>query len=832
MYSLLSKSLFAVGIPTIPLFKTSKLPAIPKDKIQHAAQELHQKNWQVAHADKLCGIALGQALINEAESCLVALKLDHKQADLKLALSQKLPSNLWVVSEGNNHYLIFKAPAPSPCSESLKSFTLFASGEESALLSFLCEDTFVVLSSPTQTPTEEVIQNLPVFEPHHIMDLVQEIKPESELQKEAYSAETKTKLHTLGQLDVIIRSYLAHFCYDFLLNCDKNTSILPVLQEIEALYDSFSANFVNITPNHQKEAYFQGFYSLIHQVRMYYNLRLPPNWDDHIGAKLRDRYQIPFTSKDTQYTYERLQQFVFEKMSEAIGNETQMLEACQSAMEEIARSFTVTKLEVDQLKRYISRQSGMKLNMTKMDSQITNLRKQAKGVLDLPSIVSVVIQFLSAQTEHRFDSSIDPNRLFRWMGTHWEPVEDHEISNIINTYFPSNFTDKGTRNVKAILTAIKNKLSLPLRRVSATGVNFNNGFVNPHLQLLPHDPDMGLTYTLPFTFKPEQIFPPEKLENFLSEIWENEPDNILALQEAMAATFFNTGTLFQRAILLHGASKSGKSQVLNIIRGLIPPQKRVSLAPNKWGDNDALAALSNKLLNLCGELSENEHINSQRFKDIVDGNEVTLKRNINQHNTLQPMATHWFASNHLPKTKDFTEGFTRRWLILGLEKPIPPEKRELDLGNKIVAEEKDKIISWAIQAYPRLVNNRDYTLSNSHHELVSQLGQMNNNVRHFFEASGYIELSDDSMIAVLKSLPKEELIEELKQLPSISGRDLYTLYATAVKEFKNGAVVDEGEFYRRTKELSGIYQFLQVVGRDSKNRLVIQYYGLDILLNG
>ena len=170
-------------------------------------------------------------------------------------------------------------------------------------------------------------------------------------------------------------------------------------------------------------------------------------------------------------------------------------------------------------------------------------------------------------------------------------------------------------------------------------------------------------------------------------------------------------------------------------------------------------------------------------------------------------------------------------MILNTERPIPPENRELDIGNKIVAEEKDKIISWALRAYPRLVNNRDYTLPDSHHELVRQLGQMNNNVRYFFEASGYIELSDDSMIAVLKSLPKDELIDELKSLPSIAGRDLYTLYAASVREFKNGAVVDEGEFYRRTKELSTLYQFLQVVGRDSKNRLVIQYYGLNIQLN-
>ena len=180
MYSLLSKALFAVGVPTIPLFKTSKLPAIPSDKIQQATQELHQKNWQATHADKLCGVALGQALKDESEYCLVAVRLDHKQSDLKLSLSHKLPSSFWLVSESNSHYMIFKAPAPTPCSESLKSFTVLGSGLERSLLSFLAEDTFVVLSSPTQVPTKDVVDNLPVFEPHHIMDVLQEIMPDVE----------------------------------------------------------------------------------------------------------------------------------------------------------------------------------------------------------------------------------------------------------------------------------------------------------------------------------------------------------------------------------------------------------------------------------------------------------------------------------------------------------------------------------------------------------------------------------------------------------------------------------------------------------------------------
>lgn len=826
MFTAISKSLRAMHVPAIPLFRTSKLPAIPKDKIPLATQELHLKNWQALHADKFCGIPMGIALENDADICLMAITVSNEQGDLKMALSRNLPQGYWSLNTIQETVFVLKCRLD----DLVLPYSVFVADANYPAISVLGEGTTLTLNNHTQLPTSSVFETLPLLESSKLEDLLNDTFQGREVSQEPYRLESQAQLHTLSQLDVKMRSYLTHFCYELLLNSDKNSSLLPLLQEIEALFDSFSQNFGEIPPSHEKETYFQAFYALIYQVRVTHCLRLPPRWSDGIGAQLREKYAVPFLKTDTQLDYAQLQEHVFELMSEAIGDEAKMLGACQSAMEEIARSFTVTKIEADQLKRYISRQSGMKLNMSKMDTQINNLRLQYRGVVNLPNLVTNVTNFLNHQTEYRFDSAVDANRLMRWEGTHWEPMEDYEISNIINTYFASNLTAKGTRNLQTLLSAVKNKLALPLRRVSSTGVNFNNGFVNPHLQVIPHDPDMGLTYTLPFTFNPEQIYPPEKLEAFLNQIWPKDPDNILALQEAMAATFFNTGTLFQRAILLHGMPKSGKSQILDIMRGLIPQQKRVSLPPNKWGDNDSLAALSNKLINLCGELSESDPINSQRFKDVVDGTEVTLKKSIHQHIALHPMATHWFASNHLPKTKDFSEGFTRRWLILDIEQPIAPEDRVLDIGNQIVVEEKDKIISWALQAYPRLLNNRDYTLPGSHHELTRQLGQMNNNVRFFFEASGYIELAEDSMVAVLKSLPRDELVEELREIDYVAGRDLYTLYCASVREFKNGATVDEGEFYRRTKELSGLYQFLQVVGRDSKNRLLIRYYGLEINL--
>lgn len=823
MFSAFSKAIFEAGLPAIPLFRTSNLPAVPEEKISQSNTELHILNWQSVHAEKACGIPFGVTLPSEPEYTLIALAINNHNGDMKLAAKTILPS-AWVVHSVRYTYFIFRAHID----ETPQSESFFLPGQTEPVASVLGHKASVKLLSHMQLPTRETVENLETLTGFDLLKFVSENTGEHELHSEPFQLESQERIYTLSQLDVKMRVYIAHFCFDLLLNSDEKTTLLPYLQEIEALFDSFSRTFDEIPPNHQKTAYLQAFYSMIYQERIQRCVLLPPNWSEGIGTKTREKYEIPFTKSDTQFTFARIQEHIYGLMSQAIGSESKMLSACQQAMDEIARSFTLTKIEMDQLKRYISRQSGIKLNMSKMDSQIRQLRNKYRGVSDVPTIVDNVTAFLNQQTEHRYDAGVNSRYLHRWNGTHWERVDDHEIANTINTYFASSLTERSGRNLNNILQAVKNNLALPLRRVSCSGVNFNNGFVDSRLSLLAHDPDMGLTYTLPFTFHPDQHEPPPKLKQLLDHMWPNHPDSVDALQEAMATTFFQSATLFQRAILLYGPPDSGKSQILNIIRGLVPPKMRVSVSPDKWQDPESLAPLSNKMLNLCGELSEKKPIHSQRFKDIVDGSEVTLKKTVHSHHTLYPTAAHWFASNHLPKTEDFSDGFTRRWLILKTDLVVPKYNRVVDIGNKIVAEEKDRIISWALQAYPRLLDKQDFTLPETHHQLVSELGQMNNNVRYFFEAAGIVQFTDPDGIALLRSLPQADMLEQLRTLPSVSGRHLYTTYCVAMETLKCGAAVSEPEFYRRSRELSSIHNFLQVVGRDDSDRITVRYFGLSV----
>jgi phage/plasmid-associated DNA primase len=93
-----------------------------------------------------------------------------------------------------------------------------------------------------------------------------------------------------------------------------------------------------------------------------------------------------------------------------------------------------------------------------------------------------------------------------------------------------------------------------------------------------------------------------------------------------------------------------------------------------------------------------------------------------------PKATHWFASNYLPRSRDASEGFNRRWVILSFNRIVPDSEKIRGLGDIIVAEEREAIASWCIGAMAELNSASDYDLPESHYKLINSMTAENDSV--------------------------------------------------------------------------------------------------------
>ena len=321
---------------------------------------------------------------------------------------------------------------------------------------------------------------------------------------------------------------------------------------------------------------------------------------------------------------------------------------------------------------------------------------------------------------------------WQWKGSNWEKVEEREILRMIAKEYGHYPAAKKASDHKGIMTILGSLTAVDdLATAKEKGINFANGFLDQDGVLREHAAQYGCTYTLPYRYLPELADRHPKFDQFLKSVWGHCSDfeeRKKALQEAMCATYFGMGTSFSRAILLQGIGGSGKSQLLDIVRFMLPPTVVTYVSPYGFEKDFLVTELSKSLLNVCGELYAGRVIPDAPFKSIIDGSSMQGAYKYGQYFSFSPKCTHWFASNHLPNSKDVSTGFFRRWLILTFDKPVRGEDRIRGYGEIIAAEEREGIMAWVVSCVRELVQKGDYDLPESHKKIIDTMMGENDSV--------------------------------------------------------------------------------------------------------
>lgn len=285
--------------------------------------------------------------------------------------------------------------------------------------------------------------------------------------------------------------------------------------------------------------------------------------------------------------------------------------------------------------------------------------------------------------------------------------------------------------------------------------------LNSPLLFVNHTDSYGATYVLPYRYVAESAGKMPLFEQFLRDSWGHRKDyqeTIMALQEALYVSFMGCATKFQRAFLLYGVANSGKSVLLKIISSLFPDDAKASVSFDRMHENRYFVSLHKKNVNIVGELSERKRIEGDTFKSIIDGTPMSAYHLYRESFMLKLMTAHWAASNHLPKTYDTSEGFTRRWLFFYFDEQISPDRVDVDLAKKIISQEREAIFAWALEAGGRLMQNQGYTLPTAHKQLLSVLACQTNPALFFL-------LKDPSLeIAKYMKLERRKEIYECTEL--------------------------------------------------------------------
>lgn len=822
---------WAKGLPAIPLMYQEKKPALPKEESWSQFQaimpsEEQQLRWLDTYAYGNIGLPLGP------QSRIVIIDIDTVDPTLFQVIKNCLPPSPWVRVGRKGEALAYRynnqkaAKIKNEAQEAIVE--ILSAGNQVVLPPSIHPDTKAPYVSNSNL--YEVCDNLPTL-PENIEEILRKALINAGV-KLSHSGWSKiTEYVSLGARDMNLTEKAGLFAYAILRG---ERTFLECVQMLQAYNDQFVAKVAGDEVDINKHVL-----NIVRFLRRdVYDKKktLPVGWDEGLTAEQKKQLGLDFTEDQEMWTYEQIMGFLkdeFEK-DQAQGGAIAMA-AIEKAVVKLAFSTNLSRLDIDRIIDYIVKGGHCNIKAPSIKGYIKDITsKDAMLGVNHTEIAMATIKDIT---------NIHPVRIhlesfWRWMGSHWEEYEEYNIRQLIAINYGHMDAARRSSDIKGILAIIKDHLPHDLTelKLNNRGINFANGFLiqdgadKTKFNLLEHNPEFGMTYTLPFRYHDgmPDLEPLDFLNryaprfaDFLTTAWSEDYDfldKVKALQEVVGVILFGLGSMYQRAILFQGIAKSGKSQMLSILSSLVPPEARSAVSPHDWSDTFLPAQMANKILNVAGELSEKKRIDGQKFKEILDGSMITARHIYGAPFEFSVIATHIFAGNHLPRTDDTSEGFTRRWMVFQFNRSVPEEKRVVGLADLIIAEEREYIAAWGVKAMTRLMGSSDFSLPPSHIKVMNTVANLNNSVRQF--------LTEGKIVHVIK-IDKTQPVDAITKFtrPEIDETSLYNLYWGWMLQMQMGKVPVIGDFRQRMQELAPALGFEMDI-RSEGLGAVVYYKGI------
>ena len=213
-------------------------------------------------------------------------------------------------------------------------------------------------------------------------------------------------------------------------------------------------------------------------------------------------------------------------------------------------------------------------------------------------------------------------------------------------------------------------------------------------------------------------------------------DDMRIVFEMIGSIFHRGSPSMQSSFLLIGEGSNGKSLLTDILVDLIGIQNVCASDWADYGSNQfATADLFNKALAMDTDIQNNKPIQSA-VKKAITGDWMSGQFKYKDPFNFLPVATWIGAANELPKSKDQTFGFFRRWIPIAFPNQFdknPQFERKLK-ADCLTAEGKSGIVNYALRLYRAAYRSDTYTVSEASIELNQKLQITANTVSAWVDA--------------------------------------------------------------------------------------------------
>jgi len=413
------------------------------------------------------------------------------------------------------------------------------------------------------------------------------------------------------------------------------------------------------------------------------------------------------------------------------------------------------------------------------------IKKIRNGERNNGKAIKQIHKFLKARYHIIKDSVSGEIGIYNHEKGYYEFQDDDKFQEfLLNVFQEEIFTKEEARKLKSIFAYRKEQ--------EQTHIVFSNGILNLEtLELEDFTPDYFLNFKVPYNWNPEAKgnFVEQKLQEILIDQQgndEGETKKYTNYLELVGYVLGEPGNPRQKIFLFVGDPGSGKTQLINLITGLV--EEGASSVPlQQFKDRFGLQGLIGKRINTLYDISEEEINDPSVIKAVSGSDSITIERKFKESVTFQhglPVKTIG-AGNTLPKIRDETQAMARRLNITKVNNNFT-DKPVLELSEKMLSdsegvewliatgiqkyhEMKEQEAPFSLDATPKEIQLEYLKLSDPCRYAVECLYEFSNNENDFYTSTELITSINKWLEKEGLRIPKDTRLNHHPAVRSING---------------------------------------------------------------
>lgn len=287
----------------------------------------------------------------------------------------------------------------------------------------------------------------------------------------------------------------------------------------------------------------------------------------------------------------------------------------------------------------------------------------------------------------------------------------------------------------------------------ADWIAFKNGLLNINDDtFVPFTHEHIITNKIEWNYNPSAY---HKLTDKMLDRIACHDENIRMLLEEMVGYCMFRRNELGKAFILTGSGSNGKSTFLNMLKNMLGKRNVSALDLKKLNDRFSTVMLYGKLANIGDDISDEFITDTADFKKIVTGETVDAEQKGQPKFEFEPYVKLLFSANNIPrigKGRD-SSAILRRLIIVPFNATFSSNDPDYVpfIGDMLKnAEAMEYLITIGIKALKRVLETRNFTVSEHVQRELEDYEEENNPIIGFFRETELDEIENEPTNVVYK----------------------------------------------------------------------------------